>query len=895
EVLGLKVVSPEEIIGQFGASSSLCRSAVKMLHALYLDYVDRIEFIAECFDLWRSVYGCAANLNEAAVRAVKQYAIKSFDLTLRTREEVEVFLFTIQTYFAVLMKLLVARVVIQHRIIEVPTVEILLRPDPMESYPRLDTRIPYLKGVFEYDSFSWFIDITKISREPAGFLNTFLLDIARRLDILDFGEVSTDLMKRIYQQFFDPSTRVALGEFYTDDAIVEEVLEAAGWSEEEKGKLLLDPACGSGSFLVRAMRTIINSEGSKVEKLDLITKTIAGVDIHPFAVAMAKVNYILALSPLLDPQTMGMVHSVRIPIYWADSLTMLAEARTLAGVRTYKARIPILGEFELPNPKRIPWDELFEKASKALRQGWTEEAFIEDFGDNAIVYRESLARFLETFRERENKGLNGRWLITLENLLFVDELRGKCDYIVGNPPWVRVHNVAREIRDMLKESFMFYGKGVGWNPGFEKTRIPFAKQVDYSMAFVEAGLRYLKDGGTLAFVITSKIQQALYANLLRKKLLTETQILRLVDYSLSPRQLFEGATNYPLIFSLSKTSPPKGHEIELVVHNSRGGEARWKIRQSELPIIRNDPESPWAIAPSDVTLVFRKMQANGIRLGDLLEVNRGVMTSANDLFLVKEFTPTTTETIVAATTEGGEIIRLEKELLAPIIRGRDVSSWKAEPSGFVIWTHDSDGGVLSSLPSNAQSYFQRHEQRLKRRSDYRKGQPPWVIFRVSSSKLKEKVAWHELAKRLESSYLPRVWKSDYLGTCPLIPIQTVYFVSPEKESLGHVLVSLFNSFFVRSFIASIAERARGGYFRHIAWTMGLIPIPKKIIENLSERDISTVRKLERISRRLHLSPDEMPAPQNDVKALIADLYGFSEAESFALEEYYRFMTIVDSG
>ena len=463
---------------------------------------------------------------------------------------------------------------------------------------------------------------------------------------------------------------------------------------------------------------------------------------------MAKVNYLLALGRLIDPTVRRRLRSLPIPIYWADSLARATAKSQFGGtatVRTVEIAVPVLETFIFPDPDEIDWDKLIDLTLTTVENNWSDERFLAVFPqDKKLAYKGVLLKFLQTFRDRKAHGLDGRWLSTLRNFVVIDKMRNRCDFVVGNPPWVRIHNVNEDIRRGLMGKFEVYkrdkksGKVVGWNPKLKKTRVPFAQQIDYCMAFVEAGLGYLIEEGKLGFVITAKIMNALYANLLRKMVLEKTEILKIVDYSLSDKQLFEEATNYPMILALKKAPPSP--EVDTEVTMVGAGQLDWNIDQKDLSLLSLNVESPWCIAPPNIIAIFRTMQDCKPRLGDKYTVQRGVMTSANNIYLVRDFAPTATEGVVTITNQGDERANIEEELLRPLVRGRDISAWDFKVSGYIVWAHDDvTGDVNTKLPKNALDYFTKYKEKLLSRDDYRKGQPVWTIFRVSRNKLRTKL------------------------------------------------------------------------------------------------------------------------------------------------------------
>lgn len=112
---------------------------------------------------------------------------------------------------------------------------------------------------------------------------------------------SRDLLKKLYQQLFPKSVRHDLGEYYTPDWLAEHVLNELGY-EGDPDKRLLDPACGSGTFLVIAINRIrrwyeANREKCAYDEGELLKKILAnvtGFDLNPLAVMAARTNYLVA-------------------------------------------------------------------------------------------------------------------------------------------------------------------------------------------------------------------------------------------------------------------------------------------------------------------------------------------------------------------------------------------------------------------------------------------------------------------------------------------------------------------------------------------------------------------------------------------------------------------------
>jgi len=862
-----------DIISRLGPQSPVGTNFIYWCYHLHDKIKDR-PLVSESFEVWRGLYKEATNIDEDARKAVLRFAV----VCGLEKVDIEKFLFAMETYLAVLMKLIVAEVSVQKylaRTIRYDTLRALFGKDSLAGYKHLERTFPFLRSVFEENVFDWFLEAEKISRETHEEARSNVDDVDDALDSINFENMEEDLIRELYHGFFDKSTRVALGEFYTNEKIVDEILDFVGYGDDvltalKKGSeiTLLDASCGSGTFLVRAIhrwrkeieKADTPSEAIKVFKT--ITENVIGIDIHPLAVAMARVNYLLALSDLFGRLREEQFDEItEIPVFWADSLTTLAEPKLLT---TLTVQVPYLGTFELPSASEIKPEKLISMIKSGIENKWDEERFLQEFkGRERQIYERVLRELYLWFCDRDKQGKNGRWLSVLRNALSINKLQRKCAYVVGNPPWVRIHRIDRGIMNRLEKEFKFYKKG--WKPNLKKTKTPFEKQYDYSLAFVESGLNYLKEGGKLGFVITSKVMEAMYAGEMRYNLIDKHNILLLKDYSMSGVELFKGATNYPLILTIEKrdgrANPDNSVKVSMVI---KGKTKSWEILQGELSLFHNDKRSPWMMAPPEVISAFRKMHEKSSLLGNEYEVNRGVMTSFNEAFLVSKIELSDTSSILVVTVGENKNFRIEKELIRPIVRGENLSDWRYESREFIIWTHNDKGKVLSSLPQEARKYFDNYKVKLEKRDDYR-----------------PKVGWQELDERMKATVLPESYEDPILGRKKLIPIQTVYFVSPEDEKVGYSLAALLNSTPVRAYIMSFAERARGGYFRHIAWTVGLVPVPNgiEVLAPLSNKAHELAAKGKK---------EELIDLQEKIDSRVSELYGIKD-EISAIKSFYDFI------
>jgi hypothetical protein len=169
---------------------------------------------------------------------------------------------------------------------------------------------------------------------------------------------SGDLLKALYQELFPRALRHRLGEYYTPDWLAQHALDQVGQSGQLKQKLL-DPACGSGTFLLTAIGRIRTAQlSSRAELCRHILSHVAGIDLNPLAVMTARANYLIAIHDLLPPSESEEVFD--IPVYLGDSILDIPPHAAL-----HKEQFDIV----VGNPPWIAWDNLpadYREATKPL-------------------------------------------------------------------------------------------------------------------------------------------------------------------------------------------------------------------------------------------------------------------------------------------------------------------------------------------------------------------------------------------------------------------------------------------------------------------------------------------------------------------------------------------------
>jgi len=377
-----------------------------------------------------------------------------------------------------------------------------------------------------------------------------------------------------------PEVKKAGGVYYTPTYIVDYIVESTvgklleGKTPKQASKLrILDPACGSGSFLLGAYDYLLKwylhayiAEGSEKhkdrlypaggswkltirEKKQILLDNIYGVDIDSQAVEVTKLSLLL---------------------------------KVLEGESEQTAKPRLIKEPALPD------------LDKNIKCG--NSLIGPDFFDKGAK---------EPVAEEERRQVNAfDWATEFAETA----KRGGFDAVIGNPPYIGFHGFS-ESKAYLKKRF-------------RSARGKF----DYYLPFIEAGLSLLLKGGRLGFICPTNFMKREHGLGLRKLLRTDTSIQQIVDFE--DVQVFEGALNYTGVFILSRQEPSQDH---IFPYRRRALEATpLNVSQKVLT------DDVWVFRDDSRELVVTKMRAQTVTsLGDLVQgISEGIVTGHNDVFFV---------------------------------------------------------------------------------------------------------------------------------------------------------------------------------------------------------------------------------------------------------------------
>jgi len=360
-----------------------------------------------------------------------------------------------------------------------------------------------IQNFLENDFFSW------ILRVGTDFVVDFSRHLIYHLRSFDLTKLDEDILKGLYQALVDPEERHDLGEYYTPDWLAETIVRDLVGDLE---KSVLDPACGSGTFLasvIRMKKRAFKKRGkSETEILETILTQVYGVDVHPLAVITSKVNYLLALGELIQHKREPIV----IPVFLADSIRLPTYERLLEGVDIYRFRT---NSEELTVPLSVVKnshvaDEIFDYIKVLVEEDGVPDDLRTNLKNRFTNYGLEdkdlaiIVTLVEKLRRFKELGKDTIWTYILKNIykpIFLSEK--KFDYLTGNPPWISYRYMGSDYQEFVKDQIVNQYKLLSSKKVELMTHMEFG-----TLFFVRAADLYLEEHGKIGFVMPRGIYTA---------------------------------------------------------------------------------------------------------------------------------------------------------------------------------------------------------------------------------------------------------------------------------------------------------------------------------------------------------------------------------------------------
>ena len=872
-------LTAENLAQRFGPQSKLAPKIVSAF-ANALEYWGDQTHIRTFFNEWKRLFGIVYGEQFTGGHQVKEAEALSRLYKVGPETDFQELLFSVHTYFAFLMKLIAAELLtlretsfsssLASQLVHISDDELKRQLGDIENggiYAR--------KGItnfLEGDFFRWYLDAF-----DSPELKEAIREVARALSEFEpatstLDPISTrDLLKKLYQYLVPQEVRHRLGEYYTPDWLAELLFNEVGYRGNTL-KRFLDPACGSGTFLVLAIQRAIKHgrEKEKMPDLEIAKRIIAniwGFDLNPLAVIAARTNYLFALGDLVN-EILDKGGRVEIPIYLCDSV--LTPTRTTGNLFGEFLEVSTsVGKFQVPAhwvqdkgfllARAAPLVEEMAKNQYSVGEAMTrfkKEGLV--FPNNEQMVKDFYSQILEL--EKQNK--NGIWARFLKNA-FVPMVAGKFDFVVGNPPWIRWDYLSQEYRNATLQLWKDYG--LFSLKGFQ-TRLGGGKK-DFSMLFTYASADYyLKEGAKLGFLITQEVFKSKGAGEgFRRFQLGDGKHLKVLKaHDLVSIQPFEGAANKTAAIILKRGEQTE-YPLPYFIWSKKkeiGRIATDKLLDEVLPLLQ---KKKYLAQPIGSDVGAWQTYPAGLKELSMIEGKNAykAILGANPnpygvFWLEIKQVLSNGNIIVRNLTEKGKLkIQqaekvIEEDLVYPAIRGKDIVRWGYNAHIFLLMVQNPKTrkpypqSLMKQKWPRTYSYLVQFKdillnrgsktiRRLAEKTEF------YAMFGIEQKTISPfKVVWKAMSNDIYASVVSAV--KTQIGYKIGIPLHTTAFFATNNKSEAHYLCAVLNSKLVRDFIKSFSSAGRGFGTPSVMEHVG---IPKFDPKN------SLHQKLSEISKKCH--------------------------------------------
>jgi len=658
---------------------------------------------------------------------------------------------------------------------------------------------------------------------PNDVLRTLIIDVFQRYAFVDDEHeghphaIAPQLLGEIFERLMCPEERQVTGAFYTPHPLAlelwqqtlaeflrdtqgkeltEKLLKRAPLTHEQAQQLfdclwnlrVLDPAVGTGAFLLAALidleaharHLLTFLPGKNLSRRAMrerwVTHTLHGIDIQRNAVLLAELRLWLSVTavsentPAAATPLPNLEHRLRtgnalIAPTWQRIASQSAVLQSL--MRDLSSALQ-----DFPTQRGAARHQALQKLHALehaiLRQGAQDRIEELKHARSAQLSLDATPTNLPNAEERALQELltsTGAWQQTglLDpKLHYADVMQeGGFDIILGNPPWGQLSTLDDATQKTLRRRYhVFQSKG-----GRQSSP-------DMSIGFFEAYLPLLSDQGRMAFLFPSKTLRARWGASWRSWAQHQVVFDTLQELSTHSNHGFH-ASVYPCVSILRKRRRGENPQVHPTLVASR-------------------PQN---------TVLSKELRP----LAAHFTPRYGVKTGCNRAFLLSK--------------------NATSPLALPALRGKNIRRFSYHCDQQIVFTHHTQTGeVLNTLPSAVEARLRNFDAQLHKRSDLRPNMPAWTLFRVRRESVGWRVAWRDVAQRLEAVVLPPL---DAGGP---VNLNSTYGVAVQNQDDARVLCAWLNADAVSAYLQPSAQRARNGYYRFDASLVSSVPLPNALFE-----------------------------------------------------------------
>jgi hypothetical protein len=762
------------------------------------------------FSEWRRLFSQVVGFQPAHMK--KLLARQEISHDQPYQDNPAAYLFALNTYIAIIAKVVAACALprASQDVLEsgVPVAERLRAVETGELFEHAG-----ILNMLSGDFFSWYLDDSDWPR-----YQPHLSAMLGRLGGVDFAvskkhaDTTRDLFKGIYERFIPREVRHALGEFYTPDWLAEHGMDLLEWQPTDS---LTDPTCGSGTFLLEAIRR--RRKANSAATAQSLLAGIHGIDLNPLAVLAAKGSLAVFLSPHLDP-----AYPVRLPVYLADAVYPAAVdlfsnyshvLHTEVGPREFSVPERMIGHpdfFRIFSKVRTLIDADYPTA-KICSSILSDLQAMELDQSDISIFNTTVANLVEL----HDQGWNGIWCSILADRFAAGAIP-RSSHICGNPPWVKWSNLPKDYAQSIQQ----HCRGLGvfstdkWVGGIESD---ISTVITY-----QAVKHYLAHDGRLGFFLPGSVFTTESSAGFRRFSIDNgslpCRVLLVEDYQdIRP---FDGVSNHPTFLMMQRDAttvfpvPYRSWTVGLSNSaNQRTYASADEFRRTAqrfdgtaVPVPGGDGTRPWLVGSAQDQAVFAKVFAAGAK--PEYKARKGITTDRNGIFWVHATGAVGPDLVTVRNVAGiGKTkgipqitATVESEHLFPLLRGRGVAPFNAVPETdlrILVPQRGMHGDPdLPAASPHTFKFLNRFKSHLEQRSSlkrFQKGQEFYSLWSTGSYTFAPfKVLWREMGNTFAAAYIGSA-SIEHAGEKIVIPDHKLYFIPVDSEPEAAYLTGFLNA------------------------------------------------------------------------------------------------------
>jgi adenine-specific DNA-methyltransferase len=345
--------------------------------------------------------------------------------------------------------------------------------------------------------------------------------------------------------------------------------------------------------------------------------------------------------------------------------------------------------------------------NKDIKEKIENNIFGFDIDENAI--EKCIARLDDIAEKYELKNI--QWnILKADSLdkLFISEFFGFFDFVVGNPPYIRIQHLGSQRRAKIQNDWHLCKKG----------------STDIFIAFFELGYYLLNKTGKLGFITPNTYLKTKAGEGLRSFIKFNKILKTLIDFE--HNQLFENATTYSLITILDKNHKKSTFSL------FKG--SRESINFIDNIDIENLNKDNWILTSNDILQKLNEIEKRGLPLGKIAKIHVGITTLADDYYIFKD--PIMKDNFAEITLKDGRKFQIEREILKPIVKVSVLKNPNEDQNRFIIFPYKKAGDKHVIIEENelkekypyTYEYFQAIKEILDARDKGKSNPVAWYAF-----------------------------------------------------------------------------------------------------------------------------------------------------------------------